>query len=264
MHGIHEHVQVAMPIDRRALLRGEVLELGRACGEFIAADDERRRKALLGRDLELLPHPLCLGKKLHSHAGRTEGRRDPQVVGEMCLVEEHEKHLGRRLHCRELAEFVEAGEQAVDAERRPDSGQRLLRVQPGEIVVAAARADAPERGQVVEEAFEHDACVVVEAAGDRRIDDDTALGDARRLHAVEDCPERSHAHPPALGIGDEALEPGEHVGHRARQLRHLQELLDRIGRHAVADQLGFHGVTRRLAQLVERPQHVGRPVGEAE
>ena len=63
----------------------------------------------------------------------------------MGLVEVHEKHLGRRLFQIEPAEFLEARQQSVDAERRPHARQRLLRVESGEIVVAAAGANAAER-----------------------------------------------------------------------------------------------------------------------
>ena len=51
----------------------------------------------------------------------------------------------------------------------PTPGQVLLRVQGGKVVVAAARAHRADVRQVPEEALEHDAGVVVQAAGDRGV-----------------------------------------------------------------------------------------------
>ena len=74
----------------------------------------------------------------------------------------------------------------VQADRGADAGQALLRVQRGEVVVAPARADRADVGQVGEEGLEDDARVVVQAARDGRIQHE-ALRVAQLLQAPRRC-----------------------------------------------------------------------------
>ena len=87
-------MDVAVPVDRAGGLRGKVLELRGARGKFVAADHERYAKSFLRRHLQLVSDPLRLGEKLHRHAVGPQLRRYADVVGQMGLVEVHEKHLG--------------------------------------------------------------------------------------------------------------------------------------------------------------------------
>ena len=182
----------------------------------------------------------------------------------MSFVEVHEEHLGRRFHRGDPVEFFEAREQPVDAQRGADAGERLLRVESGEVVVPAARADAAERGQVVEKALEHDAGVVVEPAGNGGIDGDPPVGHARIPPAGDDRGERRHAGPARFGVTNEATEPREHVAGRAPEARHLQQRHHRLRRHPVAREFGGHRLGRGLAEFVEAPQHRRRLVGESQ
>ena len=263
MDGVGQDVDVAVPVDRAGGLCGEILELRCARGKLVAADDERHAKALLRRHLQLVSDPLRLGEKLHRHAVGPQLRRDAEVIGEMGLVEVHEKHLGRCFFQIEPAEFLEARQQSVDAERRPDARQRLLCVESGEIVVAAAGADAAKRRQVVEKTLQHDPRVVVEPAGDRWIDHDPSLRHARLPHAVEKAPQRGHASPTRFRTADEPIKGGEHSQWIAGKLCHAEQLCSHVGRHTVGLQFRRHRLGGRLAKLIERPQHVGRAVGDA-
>ena len=83
-----------------------------------------------------------------------------------------------------MLQFLHRGDEAIQAERRPDAGQHLLRVLAGEVVVTPAAADAADAGQVGEERFVDRAGVVVEPAGDAQVDLDAALGNARRVFAT--------------------------------------------------------------------------------
>ena len=74
---VDEHVQVAVPVDRHALLGGEILELRRAGGELFAADHERCGKAPLRGEFQLLPELPRLGEELDRHASGAERCRDP-------------------------------------------------------------------------------------------------------------------------------------------------------------------------------------------
>ena len=114
-------------------------------------------------------------------------------------VEMHHKEFGCRFLRRQPPQFLKPRQQPVDSQRGPHSGQRLLRVETGQIVVAATGTDAAERREFVEKTLQHDPCVVVEAAGDRRIDHHPSLRHARLPHAVEQAPQRGYSGAAGLG-----------------------------------------------------------------
>ena len=96
--------------------------------------------------LELLAELLGFGIDLDAEAGGAQLRGQSEVVAEAGGVEVGDEDLGRRARpARSCFELFHRGQQAIEAERRADAGQLLLRVELGQVVVAAAAADAADR-----------------------------------------------------------------------------------------------------------------------
>ena len=182
----------------------------------------------------------------------------------MGRVEVRQKHLGRRLGAAPLPQFLEAGQEPVDAQRRAHPRQRLLGVQAGEVVVAAARADTAEARQVVEEALEHDPGVVVEPAGDARIDHHAAGRHARGRGTGDDSPQRCHARRARPLLAHELRKPPEHLLGGPGERGHFQERGRGRPTHALCRELGRHRLGARLAELVEAPQDARGLAGQVE
>ena len=246
------------------MLRLHPLALRRAGGELVAADDERERKALLRGDFQLLADPLRLGRHLHRHPRSPQGGGDPQVIPAVGLVEVDEKDVGGGFAGFQPAELFEPRKQSIDPQRRPDPREVLLGVEAGEIVVAPSGTDAPQRRQLVEEALEHQAGVVVEAAGDRGIDDNPPGRHARLGRAVEERPQAVDPGSPRGRAAGERLERGKDSVGGPGKRRELEQIgarrrIDPVSCQLRGDPLGAH-----LAELVEGPQHDGGAVGEPE
>ena len=72
--------------------------------------------------------------------------------------------------------FLERHDEPVDPDGASDAGELRVRVEAGEVVVAAAGADAADAGHGIQPRLHHDAGVVVEPARDRGVDDEPNLG----------------------------------------------------------------------------------------
>ena len=86
-----------------------------------------------------------------------------------------------------LPELFERRDEPVKTDGRAHAADALFRVESGQVVVAAARAYRADLGQVVQEGFVDDTGVIVEAAGDGRVEYKGRL-DADRFHQGADLP----------------------------------------------------------------------------
>ena len=92
------------------------------------------------------------------------------IFAEAVGRELHDEHRGRRRVPLQQFQFFERGEQPIQAERAPTPGSDCFGIEPGEIIVTAAGADAAEIGQIGQERFVDRAGVVIEPAADRQVD----------------------------------------------------------------------------------------------
>ena len=207
------------------------------------------------RELQLRAELPSLGIHLDREARGAEARGEPQELTIVLVTEAHQQDLGRRAPRLQAPQLVERGQEAVHAEGGAHSGETLLRVEAREVVVAATRAAAADRGQVVEGRLEHDPRVVVEATRDGDIELQTV-----RMGAASNGP---------LQHGRQALDPGgaEFGAFDERRQRiqdrgvvpletcQCQDLPSgRGGDPGLGLHLGGHLLGPDLVQLVERPQ----------
>ena len=135
----------------------------------------------------------------------------------------------------------------------------LVGVKLGEVVVAAAAADAAHFWFVVERGFEDGAGVVVEAAGDRDVDFHAMLGNAGGAYGVPKFGEAIDAFEAAFAAADERAKLIEDCFVRSGDLHHIDDALGLIGGCAGGladfcdDLLGAD-----FRQLVESAEDIGR------
>ena len=80
----------------------------------------------------------------------------------------------------------ERGQQAIDADRRADGGDRLAEEAHDQVVVTAAAEDGAELRRVEQDRFEDRAGVVGEAAGDGEIERDAIVVVAEGVEMIGD------------------------------------------------------------------------------
>src|SRR5690606_19411740 len=137
---------------------------------FGFAEDEGGAKALAVGVLELLAELLGFGMELDADAASAKLRGKLEIVVAAARVEHAEQSRRGRFSRLKPSQLFERGEQAIEAQRSADAGQLLSRVQAGQIIVPAAAGHAANGRQFVKLRFDDDAGVVVETAGDRRIE----------------------------------------------------------------------------------------------
>src|SRR5712692_644474 len=155
----------------------EVLDLHLALRLLVAAlDDDTRRVALVGV-FQLRAH-LALPKiKLGANAGVAQRRDHFLVVGDALLVEDGDDHGAKFGFGADLAEVLEGGEKARDADGESGRRHRLAAKARDEAVITPAAADRAEADGVSffvlrfegEFGFENGAGVIFEAADDGSI-----------------------------------------------------------------------------------------------
>ena len=119
--------------------------------ELVAAGDQGDAEAAAVGVFQLLAELLRVGKHLDADAGRPQRGRQPQIVVQAVLVEERNQHRGGRRNLLDHAQLFHRRQQPVEPQRGADARQLLRREQLGQIVVAAAGADAADAGQGVQE-----------------------------------------------------------------------------------------------------------------
>ena len=122
-----------------------------------------------------------LGFRIHfgANSGRTQELGDPLVITQTGHVEhQHQDRCGGGRFGKQVQHF-HGREQAVQAKRSTDAGERLLRIATGQVVVSPAGTDAAKLRLVKQERFVHGAGVIIETPTNREIYFKPILGNAR-------------------------------------------------------------------------------------
>ena len=136
--------------------------------------------------MKLLTHLLRFRVKLHAYAGAAQHGGHLEVIHKPLGAELHHEHRGSRGDFLQKGQLLHGGQQPVQAERGADARQGLPGIQTGEVVIAAARADAADAGQVRQRRLINGARVIIEAAGDRQVEVELLVGQSSRASHVDE------------------------------------------------------------------------------
>ena len=247
----------------------EVLQVHRSGLDLGGAVDGDEGNRLLGGVVELLLELARFGVDFHGDAGLAESLRQRQDVAQL-LGAHHGEQQPRRT-AEVLREFLQPLENVVDAVRsegNAHAGDVREAEDACEVVVAAAAADAAD-GEVQGLHLEDGAGVVVEAAGEGKVDFHR-LRNAGRADEAEQLLQLVQAL--EAGGGNQAG-----GGTAVEQAAHGRELLlrgageqedgpqdgDGVGRQALLQHLGLDALEPDLVQLVDGDGDVYHPLREA-
>ena len=246
----------------------EVLQVHRGGLDFGGAVDGDEGDGLLGGVVELLLELARFGVDFDGDAGFAEGLRQRQDVPELLGAHHGEQEPRRAAQIgRELVQALEDVVDAVRAEGDAHAGDVREAEDAGEVVVAAAAADAAD-GEVQRLDLEDRAGVVVEAAGEGEVD----------LHGLRHTGRADEAE--QLFELVQALEAGggnqAGSGTAVEEAAHGRELLlcgtgeqedgpqdgDSVGRQALLQHFGLDALKPDLVQFVDGYSDIHDPLRE--
>ena len=247
----------------------EVLQVHRGGLDFGGAVDGDEGDGLLGGVVELLLELARFGVDFDGDAGFAEGLRQGQDVPELLGAHHREQEPRRAAQIgRELVQALEDIIDAVRAEGDAHAGDVREAEDAGEVVVAAAAADAAD-GEVQRLHLEDRTGVVVEAAGEGKVDlhglrHAGRADEAEQLLELVQALEAGGGNQAGGGAAvEQAAHGGQFFGSGAGEQEDGPQDGDGVGRQALLQHLGLDALEPDLVQLVDGDGDVHHPLREA-